>query len=85
MRNRLIRDGKLKSGVAPSYFIEGMLYNVPADQFVRSRQKKQAAAEAVKRRKQDEADAAAIGAMPKEQHMLGGDYRRGAELARAAL
>src|SRR5258708_39324580 len=33
MRNRLIRDGKLKSGVAPSYFIEGMLHNVPADQF----------------------------------------------------
>ncbi|WP_028349817.1 nucleotidyltransferase domain-containing protein [Bradyrhizobium murdochi] len=38
MRNRLIRDGKLKSGSAPSYFIEGMLYNVPANQFVRSRQ-----------------------------------------------
>jgi hypothetical protein len=33
MRNRLIRDGKIKSGLAPSYFIEGMLYNVPADQF----------------------------------------------------
>jgi hypothetical protein len=33
MRNRLIRDGKLKSGAAPSYFIEGMLYNVPVDQF----------------------------------------------------
>jgi hypothetical protein len=33
MRNRLIRDGKIKSGVAPSYFIEGMLYNVPVDQF----------------------------------------------------
>jgi len=33
MRNRLIRDGKIKSGVAPSYFIEGMLYNVPGDQF----------------------------------------------------
>jgi hypothetical protein len=33
MRNRLIRDGTIKSGVAPSYFIEGMLYNVPADQF----------------------------------------------------
>lgn len=38
MRNRLIRDGKLKNGSAPSYFIEGMLYNVPANQFVRSRQ-----------------------------------------------
>lgn len=33
MRNRLIRDSKIKSGVAPSYFIEGMLHNVPADQF----------------------------------------------------
>ena len=33
MRNRLIRDGKIKSGVAPSYFIEGMLYNVPASEF----------------------------------------------------
>jgi hypothetical protein len=33
MRNRLIRDGKIKSGTAPSYFIEGMLHNVPVDQF----------------------------------------------------
>jgi hypothetical protein len=33
MRNRLIRDGKIKSGTAPSYFIEGMLYSVPVDQF----------------------------------------------------
>lgn len=33
MRNRLIRDGKIKSGSAPSYFIEGMLHNVPKDQF----------------------------------------------------
>jgi hypothetical protein len=33
IRHRLIRDGKIKSGIAPSYFIEGMLYNVPADQF----------------------------------------------------
>ncbi|GEC45948.1 nucleotidyltransferase [Bradyrhizobium japonicum] len=33
MRNRLIRDGKIKSGVAPSYFIEGMLYNVPVSEF----------------------------------------------------
>lgn len=33
MRNRLIRDGKIKSGIAPSYFIEGMLYNVPTGQF----------------------------------------------------
>jgi hypothetical protein len=33
MRNRLIRDGRIKSGVAPSYFIEGMLYNVPVSEF----------------------------------------------------
>lgn len=38
MRNRLVRDGKLKPGSAPSYFIEGMLSNVPANQFVKSRQ-----------------------------------------------
>jgi hypothetical protein len=38
MRNRLVREGKLKSGSAPSYFIEGMLCNVPPNQFVRSRQ-----------------------------------------------
>jgi hypothetical protein len=29
LRSRLIADGKLKDGVAPSYFIEGLLYNVP--------------------------------------------------------
>jgi hypothetical protein len=39
MRNRLIRDGKIKSGAAPSYFIEGMLHNVPVDQFGGSYQK----------------------------------------------
>jgi hypothetical protein len=33
MRNRLIRDGRIKNGSVPSYFIEGMLYNVPVDQF----------------------------------------------------
>jgi hypothetical protein len=38
MRNRLIKDGKLKDGTAPSYFIEGMLANVPNNQFVQSRQ-----------------------------------------------
>lgn len=39
MRNRLIRDGAMKSGVAPSYFIEGMLHNVPVGQFGVSYQK----------------------------------------------
>ncbi len=36
MRNRMIDDGYLKKGVAPSYFIEGMLSCVPAGQFVGS-------------------------------------------------
>jgi hypothetical protein len=34
MRNRLIRDGVIVSGVAPSYFIEGMLYNVSTGNFI---------------------------------------------------
>jgi hypothetical protein len=33
MRNAMIEKRLLASGVAPSYFIEGMLYNVPNDQF----------------------------------------------------
>lgn len=33
MRNRMVEDGKLAGGVAPSYFIEGMLWNVPASKF----------------------------------------------------
>lgn len=33
MRNRMIADGFLADGVAPSYFLEGMLYNVPNDKF----------------------------------------------------
>jgi hypothetical protein len=33
MRNRMIDDGAIKDGVAPSYFIEGMLWNVPAQNF----------------------------------------------------
>ena len=33
MRNAMIEKGLLADGVAPSYFIEGMLWNVPADQF----------------------------------------------------
>jgi hypothetical protein len=36
MRNRMLRDGALNDGVAPSYFIEGMLYNVPSVQFIGS-------------------------------------------------
>lgn len=29
IRNRLVRDGKIREGIAPSYHIEGLLYNVP--------------------------------------------------------
>lgn len=32
-RSRLITEGMLESGVAPSYYLEGLLYNVPSDQF----------------------------------------------------
>jgi hypothetical protein len=33
MRNTMIEKGFLADGVAPSYFIEGMLWNVPPDKF----------------------------------------------------
>jgi hypothetical protein len=33
LRGKLVADGLLEAGVAPSYFIEGLLYNVPADKF----------------------------------------------------
>jgi hypothetical protein len=33
MRNRLIDDGVIAEDLAPSYFIEGLLYNVPDDKF----------------------------------------------------
>ena len=33
LRNKMIEDGSLAEGVAPSYFIEGLIYNVPADRF----------------------------------------------------
>lgn len=34
----MVRDGVLPQGLAPSYFIEGMLWNVPNSLFGRSRQ-----------------------------------------------
>jgi hypothetical protein len=34
MRSKLIDDGLIEQGSAPSYYIEGLLYNVPNDQFV---------------------------------------------------
>jgi hypothetical protein len=33
IRNSMIENGQLQEGVAPSYFLEGMLYNVPANLF----------------------------------------------------
>jgi hypothetical protein len=33
MRSKLVKDGLLPVGSAPSYFIEGLLYNVPNDKF----------------------------------------------------
>ena len=33
MRNRLVDANQLQDGLAPSYFIEGLLYNVPNDKF----------------------------------------------------
>lgn len=33
LRNRMVDDGYLLEGVAPSYFIEGMLWNVPSEKF----------------------------------------------------
>jgi len=33
MRTRMIETGFLKAGAAPSYFLEGLLYNVPTDRF----------------------------------------------------
>lgn len=33
LRRKLVADGRLEDGVAPSYFIEGLMYNVPNDKF----------------------------------------------------
>lgn len=33
LRNKLIDDGKIEEGLAPSYYLEGLLYNVPPDRF----------------------------------------------------
>lgn len=33
MRSKLVEDGKLTKDTAPSYYIEGMLWNVPKDKF----------------------------------------------------
>jgi hypothetical protein len=36
MRNSMIANGYLAEGIAPSYFLEGMLYNVPNSLFGKS-------------------------------------------------
>lgn len=33
MRSRMIDKGLIKAGIAPSYYIEGLLYNVPKEKF----------------------------------------------------
>lgn len=33
MRGRMVADGLISAGVAPSYYIEGLLYNIPPDNF----------------------------------------------------
>ena len=33
MRSKLVDDGRISQGTAPSYYIEGMLWNVPLDKF----------------------------------------------------
>ena len=38
MRNRMIDNGLIKAGIAPSYYIEGLLYNVPNEKFTSSYQ-----------------------------------------------
>jgi hypothetical protein len=36
MRGRMVDDGLIKAGLAPSYFVEGLLYNVPNEKFTSS-------------------------------------------------
>lgn len=38
MRNRLIDEGMIGGGIAPSYYIEGLLFNVPNEEFKSSYQ-----------------------------------------------
>lgn len=38
IRSRMVKDGLIKAGIAPSYYIEGLLYNVPNDKFTSSYQ-----------------------------------------------
>ena len=36
MRRKMVSDGLIVSGTAPSYYIEGLLYNVPSTEFGKS-------------------------------------------------
>lgn len=36
IRSRMVDEGLIKAGVAPSYYIEGLLYNVPNEKFTHS-------------------------------------------------
>lgn len=38
MRSRMVDDGLIKAGIAPSYYIEGLLYNVPNEKLTSSYQ-----------------------------------------------
>lgn len=38
MRSRMVDEGLINAGTAPSYYIEGLLYNVPNEKFVSSYQ-----------------------------------------------
>jgi len=36
LRSKLVEDGHLKAGIAPSYYVEGLLYNVPKEKYTDS-------------------------------------------------
>ena len=36
LREKLVDDGRIKAGIAPSYYLEGLLYNVPNEEFTTS-------------------------------------------------
>ena len=38
LRSKLVEDGKIEAGVAPSYFVEGLLYNLPCEKFAKDYQ-----------------------------------------------
>jgi len=38
MRSRMVDDGMIKAGIVPSYYIEGLLYNVPNEKLISSYQ-----------------------------------------------